>query len=140
MAHTCHHRYAHQTHLDSITSLITCPIYVTPFGSFHRRYCFCFCALFVFLVFVLQCVDLLKHSLPELASRLSAHIVTVKLTPRASRLTMLPWSYAIGPFTLACPRPVQIYIGHGKHKIQNVAPGAPLSIWSTESHLTSDTI
>jgi hypothetical protein len=30
----------HQTYLDS-TSLITFPIYVTPFGSFPSRHCFC---------------------------------------------------------------------------------------------------
>ena len=33
------------THLDSTTSLITCPIYVTAFGSFPRRYCFCFMSM-----------------------------------------------------------------------------------------------
>ena len=54
MAHTCPHRYVHNdTHLDSITSLIFCPLYVTPFGSFTMRHCLSFCA-----------------------SRLSAHIVT----------------------------------------------------------------
>ena len=31
----------YDTHLDSITSLITCSIYVTPFGSFPRCHCFC---------------------------------------------------------------------------------------------------
>jgi hypothetical protein len=35
-----------------------------------------FCALVMFLIFVLCCVYLLKHSLPELASWLSAHIIT----------------------------------------------------------------
>jgi hypothetical protein len=38
------------THLDSFTSLITCPLYVTPFGSFPRRHCLRFCTLFVFLI------------------------------------------------------------------------------------------
>jgi hypothetical protein len=68
-----------QTHLASITSLNTFPIYVTPFGSFPRRYCFCvMSALFVFLI-LYYFVYLLKHSLPELASQLSAHIVIQKL-------------------------------------------------------------
>ena len=44
----------HQTHLDSITSLITFPIYFTPFGSFPRRYCFCVmsvrCSCFLFCI------------------------------------------------------------------------------------------
>jgi hypothetical protein len=47
----------HQTHLYSTTSLITFPIYVTPLGSFPRRYCFCssvmsvccLCSLFLYL-------------------------------------------------------------------------------------------
>ena len=33
---------ARQTHLNSITSLITFLIYFTPFGFFPRCYCFCF--------------------------------------------------------------------------------------------------
>jgi hypothetical protein len=47
----------HQTHLDSITSLITFPIYVTPFGSYSRCHCFCFSSLSMrCLWFVLYCV------------------------------------------------------------------------------------
>jgi hypothetical protein len=59
--------------------LITCPIYVTPFGSFPGdiiSVCVsCRCAVSV-SCFVLCSVDLLKYSLPVLASRLSTHIVT----------------------------------------------------------------
>ncbi|XP_052320329.1 tetraspanin-5-like isoform X4 [Oncorhynchus keta] len=61
MAHPCHHHYSHLrviTYLDSITSLITFPIYVTPFGSFPRHYCFCFCVMSVCFPCFLFCIML----------------------------------------------------------------------------------
>ena len=80
---TCHHRYAHLrviTHLDSISSLITFPIYIYHSLWFLPQallFLCHVCVLLMFLVLYYLTFILFKHSLPELASRLSAHIVTV---------------------------------------------------------------
>uniref|UniRef100_A0A4W5KUZ9 Uncharacterized protein n=1 Tax=Hucho hucho TaxID=62062 RepID=A0A4W5KUZ9_9TELE len=77
----------HDTHLDSITSLIACPIYVTPFGSFPRHYCFCFsfmsvcCSCFLFCIMFHLCI---KYSLTVLASLLSAHSLQNNASPKGS--------------------------------------------------------
>jgi hypothetical protein len=75
----------HDTHQDSITSLITFPISVTPFGSFPRRYYLCSCEMSVHcLCFLWSFIDEM-YSLPELASRLSAYFIKMLLRcPRDS--------------------------------------------------------
>ena len=68
----------HQTHLDSIPSLIIFPtchsLWFLPQASL---FLFHVCVLFVVLSLSYDLFILLQHSLLELASRLSAHIVTI---------------------------------------------------------------
>ena len=61
-----------QTHLHSITPLVSLTLVPSP-GVIVSVSCLCFVHVSCFVLFT---VYLLKHSLPELASRLSAHIVT----------------------------------------------------------------
>ena len=88
ITHTCHHRYEpHETNLDSITCLITFPIYITPFGSFPRRYCFCSIVSCLYVThvswFVSLCYLLLK-SLSELAFWLPAYTLQNNASPKGS--------------------------------------------------------
>jgi hypothetical protein len=73
-----------QTHLNSNTSLITFPISVTPLGSFLKCYWLCFHVGALFVLRVYCFIYLLKHSLPELASWLSAHLLQNNTSPKGS--------------------------------------------------------
>ena len=84
MAHTCHQRCAHLRvirltwtpslpWLPSLYMLLPLVLYQGVLVSVSVS---CLCVVRV-SCFVLCCVYLLKHSLPELASRLSVHVVTL---------------------------------------------------------------
>jgi hypothetical protein len=71
----------HQTHLDSHHFPDNLPYVCHSLWFLPQALLFLFhvCVLLVFLVLYYVTFILLKHSLPELASRLSAHIVTVEV-------------------------------------------------------------